>query len=172
MKEICDKLDEILLAALPNEGIRFFGLCQPVLKNDQTHPVTIEDNKQVSLDDKYKAICFHRLNGTADIPESEEQDFGRSTGRKRSQPMRLFIAHKVIMGEEWIDTFWKEIPETLDVEDGSGLDIYEFVDITNLSLDTNQVEIYNTEFGDNNYEKHRIPWNIYAIEYNVEFIRC
>lgn len=162
----------MLLAALPNEGIRFFGLSQLVLKKDQPHPTTIYDNQQVSIDDKYNAICFHRLNGTSDIAESEEQDFGRSTGRKRSQPMRLVIAHKVTMGEEWIDTFWKEIPETLDVEDGGGLDIYEFVDITNLSMDTNQVEIYNTEFGDSGYEKHRIPWNIYAIEYNVEFIKC
>ena len=172
MKEICDKLDEVLLTALPNEGIRFFGLSQLVLKEAQPHPVTIQDNKQVSIDDKYNAICFHRLNGNASFSESEEQDFGRSTGRKRVQPMRTFIAHKVEKGEEWIDTFLNEIPESLDIEDGSGLDLYEFVDITNIVVDTDQVGIYETEFGEGGYEKHRISWNIYALEYDIEFIRC
>lgn len=173
MKDICDKLDSVLLGALPSEGIRFFGLSQLVLKNDQPHPATVQDNIQVSIDDKYNAICFHRLNGQGQFVESEEQDFGRSTGRKRVQPMRTFIAHKVTMGEEWIDTFLNEIPESLDVEDGSGLDLYEFVDITNIAVDTDQVGIYETEFGSTGgYEKHRIPWNIYAIEYDIEFIRC
>lgn len=172
MKEICDKLDSELLAALPNEGIRFFGLSQLVTKSDQPHPVTIEDNKQVSIDDKYNAICYHRLNGTASFGESEEQDFGRSTGRKRVQPMRTVVAHKVHLGEEWIDTFLNEIPESLDVEDGGGLDLYEFVDITGLTLVVDQEGIYAQEFGEGGYEKHRIPWNIYAVEYNIEFIRC
>lgn len=172
MKEICDNLDAILLGALPSEGIRFFGLSQLVTKSDQPHPVTIEDNKQVSIDDKYNAICFHRLNGQSSFAESEEQDFGRSTGRKRVQPMRTVLAHKVTMGEEWLDIFLNEIPESLDVEDGSGLDLYEFVDITGISVDTDQEGIYETEFGAGGYEKHRIPWNIYAIEYNIEFIRC
>jgi hypothetical protein len=50
--------------------------------------------------------------------------------------------------------------------------VYEFVDIGGLTLNTDQVAIYNEEFGENSYEKHIQDWNIYALEYAIEFIRC
>lgn len=171
MKDICDKLDNILLAALPNDGIRFFGLSQPVSKGDQTHPVTIQDDLQVSIDQKYDAICFHRLNGDASFAEDEEESFGRDTGRVRVQPMRTFIAHKKEKGEEWIDTFLNNFPNSLDIQ-SNGVNVYDFVDLENGNLRTDQLAIYNQEFGDNSYEKHVIPWNIYALDYDVQFIKC
>lgn len=172
MKEICDELDKVLIGVFPSDGLHLSGLCQLVIKGTQVHPVTVEDNKQVSISDNWDVLCYHRLNGKADYPESDEQDFGRSTGRKVIQPMRTVIAHKVKKGEEWIYDFLKGWPESLDVEDGEGLDLYEFVDITGMGLEVDQEGIYTVEFGGGDYEKHRIPWNIYAIEYNIEFIRC
>jgi len=171
LKDICDKLDNILLAALPNDGIRFFGLSQPVKKGDQVHPVTIEDNEQVSIDQKYDAIVFHRLNGDATWAEVEEEAFGRDTGRVRVQPMRTFIAHKFEKGEEWIDYFLNNFPNGLSI-DVNGVDTYDFIDLVNGTLKTNQEAIYNEEFGENSYEKHTIPWNIYALDYDIQFIRC
>lgn len=172
MMDICNRIDEILLGLMPGDGIRFHGLCQPVIKGNQTHPVTVLDKKQVSIDSRWDAICFHRLNGTASITPSDEQDFGRSLGRKRVQPMRTFIAHKVNKGEEWIDTFINNIPAHISLVDVNNSPLYEFIDIGELSLLTDQVSIYNEEFGDNNYEKHIQNWNVYALEYSVEFIRC
>lgn len=172
MKEICDALDKYLIEGFPSDGIHFEGLCQLVNKGDQAHPVTIYDNKQVSIQGNWDVLCYHRVNGKADFVESDEQDFGRSTGRKVVQPMRTVVAHKVKKGEEWIYDFLNGWPESLDVEDGGGLDLYEFVDIIEMGLDIDQEGIYNTEFGGGDYEKHRIPWNIYAIEYNIQFIRC
>lgn len=174
MKDICDKLDATLLGLFPNDGIKFNGLCQQVLKGNQTHPVTIEDNKQVSIQDNWDVICFHRLNGQANFlpSDEEEQDFGRSSGRVFSQPMRTVIAHKVTKGEEWIYTFAQAWPEELRITDSAGVKLYEFVDVDDINLDTDQETIYNTEWGENSYEKHRIPWNIYAIEYNIDFKRC
>lgn len=172
MKDICDRLDAVLLNAFPNDGIKFAGLCQLVLKGNQPHPVTIEDNKQIAIDQKWDVLCYHRLNGKGDFLPDEEQDFGRSTGRTRVQPIRTIIAHKVEKGEEWIDYFLNGWPESISVTDAAGTNIYDFVDIESMGLDVDQEGIYTTEFGGGDYEKHRIPWNIYAIEWNAEYIRC
>jgi len=172
LKDICDQLDKVLIGEFPSDGIHFEGLCRLVTKSNQPHPVTVQDNKQVSIQDNWDILCYHRLNGQASFEESDEQDFGRSTGRKMIQPVRTVIAHKIKKGEEWIYDFCNGWPESLDVEDGSGLDLYEFVDITSMALNVDQEGIYIQEFGESGYEKHRIPWNIYAIEYNIEFIRC
>lgn len=172
MKDIVDNLDETLLGLMPNDGIQFNGLCQQVIKGEQVHPVTIEDKKQVAINDNWDVITFHRLNGDASFPEGKEQDFGRSTGRKRVQPMRMFIAHKVNKGEEWIDTFTNNFPLHLTISDTSGVLTYEFVELTNLALGVDQVAIYQEEFGENSYENHIQDWNIYALFYDVEFIKC
>lgn len=176
MKDICDHLDRVLLDLFPNDGIKFNGLCQMVSKVDQVHPVTIEDNKQVSIDDKWDVIMFHRLNGQGNFIGSdgtdEDQGFGRTTRRAFSQPMRTIIAHKVNKGEEWIYDFLEQWPEEINVKDSAGINIYDFVDFEDLNIDTDQESIYINEWGNNSYEKHRIPWNIYALEYNVEFKRC
>jgi hypothetical protein len=167
MTDIINKLDETLLGLMPNDGIRFFGLCQQVVKGEQTHPVTIDERKQVSIQDNWDVICFHRRLGTASIEPSDEQDFGRSIGRKVAQNMRTFVAHKVDKGEEWIYDFANNMPVHVDIAG-----VYEFVDIGGLTLNTDQVAIYNEEFGENSYEKHIQDWNIYALEYAIEFIRC
>jgi hypothetical protein len=170
LKEICDKLDDALLESFPNDGIKFAGLCQLVTKTNQPHPVTIEDNKQISIDDKWSVIAYHRLNGDAGFDQSDEQDFGRSTGRKLIQPMIMVVATKKEKGEEWIYGFMQEFPESLN--DSSLSETYEFIDIDSMSLEVDHEGIYNREFGEGNYEKHRIPWNLWGIKYDVSFIRC
>lgn len=170
MKEICDKLDEVLLGLFPNDGIKFSGLCQLVAKEDQPHPTTIPDNKQVSIDQKFNVITYHRIFGDAAFDESEEQDFGRSTGRTIVQPMIMIVASKVEKGEEWIYGFMGGFPESIETDDLS--ETYDFIDIENMSLEVDQEGIYNREFGNGDYEKHRIPWNVYGVRYDVTFIRC
>lgn len=165
MKLIMDQLDSDMLGLLPNEGIRFFGLAQLVTKDDQPNPVTIEDNKQIAINDRYEAIVYHRiLNGS--LAPAEDRQFGTKLGRKMIQNMRTIVAYKAGKGEEWIQTFCNNFPEEVNV---SG---YDFIDIPDLSLIADQVAVYNAEFGINNYEKHIQDWNIYALEYSVEFIKC
>lgn len=170
MKEICSKLDSLLLASFPNDGIEFNGFCQLVTKTNQPHPTTIPDNEQVSIDDEFNVIAYHRLNGDALFQESEEQDFGRSTGRTITQPMIMIVASKAKKGEEWIYGFMKGFPESIEADDLN--DTYQFIDIDNMALEVDHEGIYNREFGEGDYEKHRIPWNLYGIQYDVTFQRC
>lgn len=165
MTEIITKLDETMLGIFPNEGIKFFGLCEQVKKTNQVHPVTIEGKKQVSIQDNWNAIVFHRLL-SAGFSEDELQNFGRSTGRKLVQNIRTIVAAKAKKGEDWIYTFTQNIPESMTLTD------YEFIDINDINIIIDQEAIYNAEFGENSYEKHIQTWNIYALEYGVEFLKC
>lgn len=170
MKDICNKLDAILLSSFPNDGIEFNGLCQLVTKTTQTHPATIPDNKQVSIDQKFDVVTYHRIINDAIFNENEEQDFGRSTGRTLVQPMIMVVASKAKKGEEWIYGFMQGFPESIETDGLS--ETYDFIDIKNMALEVDHEGIYNREFGDGDYEKHRIPWNLYAIRYDVTFQRC
>lgn len=165
MTDILTKLDDTLLGIFPNEGIKFFGLCDLVIKSDQVHPVTIEGKEQVAINDRWDAIVFHRL-GSGTFNPSDEQAFGRKTGKKLSQQVRTVVCVKAKKGEDWIFTFTEAIPETLTVVD------YEFINIEEINLITDQVSVHNTEFGETNYEKHIQTWNIYALEYAIEFDKC
>lgn len=170
MKEICSKLDAVLLSSFPNDGIEFNGLCQLVTKSNQPHPVTIQDNEQVSIDDKFDAVAYHRIFSDASDEIDEELAFGRSTGRKIVQPMIMIVAAKAKKGEEFIYGLMNGFPESIEA---TGLnEEYEFIDIDNMALEVDHEGIYNREFGDGDYEKHRIPWNLYGIRYDVTFQRC
>ena len=69
-------------------------------------------------------------------------------------------------GEDWIYTFCQSIPEKLVIEN------YEFIDINEINLIIDQEATYIAEFGNNSYEKHIKTWNVYALEYGVEFLKC
>lgn len=165
MTDILTNLDETMLGIFPNEGIKFFGLCQQVKKNDQVHPVTIEEKKQVSIIDRWNAIVFHRLENIG-FSEDELQQFGRSSGRKLVQNVRTIVAVKAKKGEDWIYEFTQNIPEKVTLAD------YEFIDINDINITIDQEAVYNAEFGENSYEKHIQDWNIYALEYGIEFLKC
>lgn len=164
-------MDDFLTTAISDE-VLYHGLCQLINKGDQPHPITIEGNQQVAIDQKWDALCYHRLDGEATNDPDEEQSFGRSMRRVFIQPMRMVVAHKVDKGEHWIYDFAQAFPESLEIEDDDGNQVYELIDIDNMSIITDQEAIYTQEFGSGDYEKHRIPWNIYAIQYQVRFIKC
>lgn len=166
MIDIINKLDETMLGLFPNEGIRFEGLCDQVIKGDQVHPVTIDERRQVSINDRWGGLVFHRLLNSS-LDPSDEQSFGRKTGKKFNQVLRTVIAVKAKKGEGFIIDFAQAIPETLTIAD-----TYEFINIESINLNMDQLSVHNTEFGETNYEKHVQTWNIAALEYEIEFIKC
>lgn len=165
MTDILGKLDETMLGLFPNDGIQFNGLCDLLKKQDQVHPVTIDDRKQVSINDRWDVIHYHRLEG-ASFASGELQQFGRSTGRQLTQNIRTIVCAKAKKGEDWIYTFVQSIPESLTLTN------YEFIDINDINIIIDQEATYIAEFGNNSYEKHIQTWNIYALEYGVEFLKC
>jgi hypothetical protein len=152
---------------LPCPGIKFFGFCELVTRGKQTYPLTINDRKQVSIDDRFDGIAYHRLTDSG-LQQPEEFMWGNRMLSEYRSKMRTLLAFKTDkFSEEFIFDFSNAMPDLIEV---SG---YKSVDVTNsVSIKTNQESIYKEEFGGGDYEKHIIKWNIYAIEYEVQFVKC
>jgi hypothetical protein len=179
MTAIVDQLDAWTNQEYSGLTRKLFGYCELARKTsgstEQPMPMKIanrsSERTQVSLDDKYKLITWVRLPGTisqGNEVEGNEWGFGLSQGVVQNAQLRWIVAHRVELGEDWIHTFLKEIPITLNV------DGYELVSINkdSNSVDADHENIYRTELGDTVYEKHRFTWNLYAITLNVQYVLC
>ena len=99
--------------------------------------------------------------------ENAEDSWGLREGKRQRIPLRIVIAHKVEIGENFILELVNGLPENI-VIDG-----FDFVFLnSDYSVDPNHEEIYRIELGDTVYEQHRFDWNIYVINLNVEFVVC
>jgi hypothetical protein len=167
LKDICDAIDIYIINKIPCPGIKFFGFAELAIKANQPHPVTIPDRQQVAINDRYDGICYHRLLSSG-LTQPEELQRGNISVSLFSSRMRTVLAFKVKkFAEEFIFDFNKAMPDLLNING------YHSVDVTNnVGINSDQEAIYKTEFGGGDYEKHILTWNIYAIEYNVEFIKC
>lgn len=167
MTDICENIDQSILDTIPCDGIKFFGLCELAIKGTQPFPVTINDRKQVSIDDNFLGIAYYRLLSSA-APQPEAFMWGNKMNNVFKSRIRNVLAYKVDeFTEEYVFDYVNAIPEWLD------LDGYKLVDIeNNTTIIADHEAVYKTEFGGGDYEKHRLAWNIYAIEYDIDFIKC
>lgn len=166
MIAIIDEINRVINLAECSKGVLMNGICELATKSDQPHPVSVPDKKQVAPNDKFEAVVYHRLlNDVA--TDDPDNSFGSKVYKKHSQIVRTVVMAKMAKGKDWIDTFIDAIPDTID-----GLTGYKFVNINTINKNTNQDEIFNTEFGESGYEKHRLSYNIYALESTVEYIYC
>jgi hypothetical protein len=165
---ICRDIDKAILEALPSSGLMAYGLCELVTKDKQPHPVTYDvTRKQAQIHDRYDGIFYHRVM-SSEAQEDEEMSFGLDIVDRTNVRLRTFIAYKVKLGEKFILDFKNAIPKKIEMEG------YKFIHrSTGITINTDHEAVYNQEYGETTpYEKHRTPWNIYALEYNLEFIQC
>lgn len=167
MTDICEQIDQYIISKLPCPGIKFFGLAELATKTDQPHPVTINDRKQIAINDRYDGIFYHRLLSSGSS-QPENLQWGNIPLNLYKSRMKSILAFKVNkLAEEFIYDFCNAMPDILAVIG------YKSVDVTNdITILADQESVYKTEFGKGDYEKHILTWNIYAIEYIVEFIKC
>lgn len=136
----------------------------------QPIPMTINgtgERKQISLDDKNDFIYWIRWTSPVTSRQADEDSWGLSIGSRQILPLRIVLAHKVELGEELVFRVVEGLPGSLIITG------YEFVFLNeDYQIDPDHEAIYRTELGDTVYEKHRFDWNIYAVDLNVEFIRC
>lgn len=148
-----------------------FGFCELMNKTakDSTEPipVTIPDRQQVSLNDKFDLVTWVRWVDPVRFDLSEDWTFGRTESEEGSLTLRIVVAHKVSLGENFIFTFARGLPRKLDL---SG---YKYVFMNGRpQINPDHETIYRTELGDTVYERHRFTWNIYAIDVAFNFIEC
>lgn len=175
MTEIIEAIDEYTADYFSAYNLKNWGFCELMKKTagegsaEQPMPVTIPGRKQVALKDTYEIITWIRQVGNVQYEGNEEWSFGRNEARFATVPLRIVFANKVSLSESenLVFRFLQNLPSKLSVAD------YEFIFIQpGASVDTDHEAVYQTELGNTAYEKHRFPWNLYAVTLNVQFIIC
>lgn len=179
MIDIVQKIDDWTNSRYPSAIRKLWGYCELIVNTtgtppgEQPMPVKIIDGQadrgtnRVSLDDRYDLITWIRLTNGPGRVENDDDGWGIRTSKRKAATLRWVIAHKVELGENFINELLRDFPDRFTIEG------YEFLFIDDdISIDPDHEGIYNTELGKTAYEKHRFDWNIYAIELNVEYILC
>lgn len=167
MEKICSSIDKVILETLCNKGLKAYGFCELVTKSDQVHPVTYDKKReQAQIHDRFDGIFYHRLLNL-DSQEDLDVSFGVDILDRTLARFRIFLAYKVHLGERFIMDFKNAIPKKIE------MDGYKFIHRSSaVSILADHETVYNQEYGATSYEKHRTPWNIYALEYSLEFVEC
>lgn len=170
MKEITEAIDAWTTAEFTST-MKLWGYCELMTRQDQVMPVTINGREQVTLDDNYDLITWIRRDGSKTLGneiEGNDWGFGVKQGIVQTQSVRIVVAHKIAIGEDFMEDFVKEFPTTLDV------DGYSIVSVNKngITIDPDHEAVYRTELGATNYEKHRFLWNVYALIVQLEYIPC
>ena len=159
-------------------SLLLYGFCELARRtntgSEQPLPLTItgtHKREQVALDDRYQLITWVRLPGTisfGDQVDGNDMAFGLDDGHVSTAALRMVVAHKVALGEILIVDIARNLPPILS---NPAYRIIS-VDKPSISIDADHETIYNTELGSGQYEKHRTAWNLYVINFNVQFITC
>lgn len=169
MEKICLEFDKCILSSLPaDSGLKAYGLCELVKKGDQQEPVTVDkQRKPAAFVDSQNGHFYWRFISGVEA-QDEEFSFGIDIADRVSPRLRIFLAHKIKLGEEFVFDFINAIPRKLS------LDGYKFIHRgSQIDLITDHEGVYNQEYNETTaYERHRTTHNIYAIEFNLEFIKC
>jgi hypothetical protein len=155
----------------PDKGLKAYGLCELVQKDSKPNPVSVVRNKNgdrepAQIHDRFNGIFYHRLL-SGNFADDEDYTFGKKVARRFTGRIRTVLAYKIQLGEKFILDFIDAFPGKIDSIGG-----YKFVHLSQGTLIADHEAVYNQEYGNNSYEKHRTPWNIYALEYDIEFILC
>lgn len=167
MEKICNEIDKVILAALPNAGLKAYGLCELIKKQNQPIPTTVDSTRKTAeIRSEFDGVFYHRLL-SASLLQDEDMSFGDELSDRISARLRTVLAYKVHLGEDFIFDFGKVIPQKIE------LNGFKFIQRSAaMDLIADHEAVHDQEWGATDYERHRTPWNIFAIEYNVEFILC
>jgi hypothetical protein len=170
LAKICDEIDKAILNALPTSGLKAYGLCELINKGNQQHPVTHDLTRQpAQINDRFDGIFYHRLL-SIESNEDEEISFGVDILDRSNARLRIFLAHKVHLGEGFVMSFKNAIPSKITSLPLDFKFIHRSIGVT---INTDHEGVYNQEYGETTpYERHRTTYNIYALEFNLDFVEC
>lgn len=163
MKEVTEYIDTHYLSIYPS--YKYWGLAELTWKSKDRFPVTIPDRDKVCLDEAYDCVVWHREVNASQF-ENEEDAWGLEIPTEFRVALRTIVAYKVELGEEFKYEFANNYPKDLFI---SGYDQLEFVASR---FDVDHEKIVKEEEIHTQYNQHRLCWNIFTFEYDVQFILC
>lgn len=153
--------------ASPSENLLVYGLAKLMLKDNQPHPVTDINNIQIAINDKYNGLIYHRLISSGTVEDKDEFTFGSKSAKETTIKVRTIVINKKALTEDFKYDVANRIPEKLVLAG------YKYIDIGGtITIDENDDNVYEQEFGGGDYEKRREPWIISALEYDIKFLSC
>jgi hypothetical protein len=143
------------------------GLARLILDDKGPHyPIRVKDNKKVTPEDKFKVMWYHRLLD-ASPADSEFLSFGRTFARLTDQRIRMVVVSEISLGEGVIDSMIYTLPEKIS------LSAYRYAHTgSDFTLIRDQQSIWETEWGNAYKDKYQMRYNLYALEYSLQYEKC
>lgn len=147
---------------------RMFGLCHLVEDDSaNVYPSTFQERaEKVSPDNRFLITIYHRLlDGNLDA--REDISFGRTMTAQNAQKIRTVVFIKMSEGHSKIDDIVNSLPDSFEV------DGYQFANVSkSISLDRNQKAVWEAEYGEAYQDKMIKQFLVYALEYDLQYIKC
>lgn len=146
---------------------RQFGLCHLLEGNKERYPATVERNAVKAVpDDRFLISMYHRLLAGSYDPR-EDVSFGKTITGQNSQKIRTVVFIKMGQSQSRIADVINALPDSFEVDD------YEFANVSkNINLIRDRAAIWNEEFSEGYRDKYQMFWHIYALEYDLQYIKC
>jgi hypothetical protein len=165
LTEIIEYIDQQITGCVAD--VTSFGICHLVEDGESIYPSTLEEEaEKVSPSEEHTVTIYHRLlNGN---PEPrEDASFGRTITVQNNQRVRTVVFIEMSASLSLIDDIINALPDVFNI---SG---YSFVNVSKeIDLVRDSRAVWSDEYGDAAKDKFQKRYNIYAIEYNVEYIKC
>lgn len=169
MTEIIDFIDNEIYTCL-GRG-KSYGLCRQVQDDSGIYPATVKTpSKKVTPDDKWKLAWFHRLLENSP-DEDEDQTFGRKIAIRNQQQIRTIVVIELGEGETLIDDFINALPDYINETLITETD-YRYIQVMKSISVSRGDTVWEAEWGQAYKDKHQMRYNIYALEYNIDYIKC
>lgn len=164
MVELIDYIDNSIKDCLPE--VKQFGLCHLIEGQDERYPATVERRATKAIpDSRYKVLTYHRLlNGVTE--DREDLSFGTKMTAQTTQRVRMVVFVK-LEDSNLVD----DIINALNIR-SFNTENYYFGNVKITLLNRDRATIWGEEFSKAYADKYQMVWYIYAIEYNLQYLKC
>lgn len=147
-------------------NVQAFGICHLVEDDNSIYPSTKKKNGvKVTPDDRYPITIYHRLLNS-EFEESEDFSFGRKRTFVSNQNVRTVLIFD-LESETTAEDIANSIPDEVTLAG------FEFVNISkNMTLIKDSDDVWETEYGEAYKDKYVKRYNIYALEYQIQYLKC
>lgn len=165
MNDIIEYIDQQIAGCL--DSVTSFGLCHLIEDGEMTYPSTLEeDAEKVCPSEDHAVTVYHRLANGNYIPR-EDVSFGRKITSQNAQRIRTVVFIRMSDDMNLIDDLINALPDVFELSGYSHVNVSKEVDLIRDST-----AVWDEEFNDSNKSAYQKRYHVYAIEYNVEYIKC
>jgi hypothetical protein len=164
MVELIDYIDNTIKNCLTS--VKQFGLCHLLDSDNEKFPATVErEGIKAIPDDRFEICTYHRVLGGS-VDQADDLSFGTNPVRKAKQKVRSIVFIK-LQNDNVIDDIINAYPNTFETTN------YYFANVSdNMTLIRDRENTWTTEFSKAYLDRYQLVWNIYAIEFDLEYIKC